>query len=180
MSRLGRSQRYHRRPRTIYALVFHGGQACYIGQAEDLNEAVERHCRPHADGWTGSGFDVIELEAVMATPHDAIELVQVWHVVAWRRGLSVLRVPCDPDDPIGQLDPARRPTWTQVFRSWTRPWPSGASRPLTVADRVWTLLTFAWAGVLLLMQAFLALLLVSYAAAFLAGLCVLAWRGFLE
>ena len=144
MSRhLGRSQRYHRRPRTIYALVFHGGQACYIGQSVDLDERVAQHRRPQG-GWAGAPFEVVTLEVADATEAEAVELEYAWRLVAHRKGYFIY------GKPGVVVDPRRRATLSRRFKSWVRRWPKDAPQASQPRVGLWVSLSLMLAGLWLM------------------------------
>jgi predicted GIY-YIG superfamily endonuclease len=141
--RLGRSQRHHRRPRTIYALILHQGHACYVGQSVDLNERVAQHRCP-AGGWEGASFEVISLEVANTTEAEAVELEYAWRLVAVRKGYMVF------GKPGAVVDPLRRATWSRRFKSWGRSWPSGSPMPQKKRDPFWVPLGLMMVGVWLM------------------------------
>lgn len=117
--RWGRSQRHHRRKRSIYALLFPSMRACYIGQSVDVDERVAQHRRPQG-GWAGMPFEVVILETAEATEAEAVELEYAWRLVAKRQGLWVYGKP-------GVIvDPSRRATLGRRWKSWRRQWPGTA------------------------------------------------------
>jgi predicted GIY-YIG superfamily endonuclease len=83
----GRSQKYHRRTRHFYALLF-ADRSCYVGQTI----ALKRRWAEHRRVWTAP-FVPIELETMERTQADAEEHEYAWRFVAERRGFKVLGKP---------------------------------------------------------------------------------------
>lgn len=143
MSRLGRSQRHHRRPRTIYALVFPLFGACYVGQSVDVEERAAQHRRP-AGGWDGASFELVELETVEATEAEAVELEYAWRLVAQRQGFVIYGTPRVV------VDPSRRATLSRRLKSWRRRWPKGAPSLAQPREGLWVSLGLMMAGLWLM------------------------------
>lgn len=51
---LGRSEKYHALPRTLYALLFDDG-GCYVGQSSNPQQREKQHRSPKAAGTVPSG-----------------------------------------------------------------------------------------------------------------------------
>ena len=135
--RWDRSQRHHRRQRSIYALLFSHPKACYIGQSVDVDERVAQHRRPQG-GWAGMAFEVIVLETALTTEAEAVELEYAWRLVAKREGFWVY------GKPGVMVDPARRATLGRRWKSWRRRWPGRERWP-------WSLVLPIGCGVLALL-----------------------------
>lgn len=80
----GRSEKYHRRPRHLYALIF-DDRHVYVGQTIDL----EQRRRQHAKRWP-EPFTMLPLAVIEGTCADAVEHEYAWRLLAERRGLTVL------------------------------------------------------------------------------------------
>lgn len=120
--RWGRSQKYHRRQRLLYALLFANGY-CYIGQTVDLAQRTSQHRGP-SGGWRHL-FDVIELGSINGTEAEASDHERAWRLAAVSRGWAVYAKP--PGIP---CDPRRQARLKHVLLSWRLrwQWPHGYSR----------------------------------------------------
>jgi len=112
--RCGRSQKYHRRERVLYALLFANGY-CYIGQTVDLAQRTAQH-RSSRGGWRQS-FEVIELCRIEGTEADASDQERAWRLASVSRGWGVYAKP--PGIP---CDPKRQAKFQQVLLSWRLRW----------------------------------------------------------
>lgn len=83
----GLSQKYHRRPRHLYALLF-ADHRCYVGQTIEL----KRRWAEHRRAWS-EPFMPIHLETTEGTQADAEEHEYAWRYVAEQRGFKVLGKP---------------------------------------------------------------------------------------
>lgn len=122
--RLGRSQKYHRRPRILYALMFASGY-CYIGQTVDLRQREAQHRSPRG-GWRHD-FEVVELATVHATEAEASDFERAWRLAAVSRGWRVYAKP--PGIP---CNPRLQARLKHVLLSWRLRWrwPIGHSRSI--------------------------------------------------
>lgn len=112
----GRSQKYHDRPRYLYALLFDNG-CCYIGQSVDPRDRLRQHRSPEG-GWAGAVFNMIPLGVVMGTFKDGEDHEAAWRVAAARAGWSIYGKP-------GVLvNPYRRMTWHRHLLALTQQWPA--------------------------------------------------------
>ncbi|EKT4094847.1 GIY-YIG nuclease family protein [Stenotrophomonas maltophilia] len=76
---LGRSEKYHALPRTLYALLFDDG-GCYVGQSSNPQQREKQHRSPKG-GWHRP-FRFHALEVVTATRAEAEAYEQAWRVKA--------------------------------------------------------------------------------------------------
>ncbi|HFK2883158.1 GIY-YIG nuclease family protein [Stenotrophomonas maltophilia] len=79
---LGRSEKYHALPRTLYALLFDDG-GCYVGQSSNPQQREKQHRSPKG-GWHRP-FRFHALEVVTATRAEAEAYEQAWRVKAHQR-----------------------------------------------------------------------------------------------
>lgn len=141
-----RSQKYHARPRHLYALVFSDG--VYIGQTVNLTQRERQH-RSDGGGWCGKHFRCLHLATIEGTEAEAVEHEHAWRLVAWKQGMRVFAKP--PGIP---CNPSRQTTWNrrQLARGlrWPESTPRGARRPwLVVLGTLAVLWGLAVLGVLL-------------------------------
>ncbi|WP_448478686.1 GIY-YIG nuclease family protein [Pseudoxanthomonas mexicana] len=117
---LGRSEKYHALPRTLYALLFDDG-GCYIGQSSNPEQREKQH-RSHQGGWHRP-FRFHALEVVTATRAEAEAYEQAWRVKASREGWRIYAKP-----PGVVINPHRRATphvrWLVMHRRWSLGTPS--------------------------------------------------------
>lgn len=116
----GRSEKYHARPRHLYALVFQG--AVYIGQTVDLGKREAQH-RSLSGGWNGRRFDVVPLGVCNGTHAQAAAYERAWRLAARRLGWKVYGLPPDV-----VVDPRRQASWGDVWRSYSLRWPGETKR----------------------------------------------------
>lgn len=131
----GRSEKYHRRQRAIYALKF-SGRRVYIGQTVDLHSRRSQHRR----AWSET-FEPLILEQATGTHDDLIELEYAWRLVARRAGFRILASP-------GVIvDPRRRATPNRWALARSRRWPEANGHS-------WFFRGIAWVtGILLILCA---------------------------
>lgn len=120
----GRSQKYHDRPRTLYALLFPSGHA-YIGQSVDVVKREQQHRRP-AGGWCGQPFRCVVLETRPCTELEAADLEHAWRLKAARNGWRIYAKP-----PCMVVDPQRQATLKHSSLAVMRSWPWQHSRTKT-------------------------------------------------
>ena len=99
---LGRSEKYHALPRTLYALLFDDG-GCYIGQSSNPEQREKQH-RSRQGGWHRP-FQFHVLNVVTATRAEAEAHEQAWRVRASKEGWRVYAKP-----PGIVINPHRRAT----------------------------------------------------------------------
>lgn len=87
---LGRSEKYHALPRTLYALLFDDG-GCYIGQSSNPQQREKQHRSPKG-GWHRP-FRFHALEVVTATRAETEAYEQAWRVKASREGWRIYAKP---------------------------------------------------------------------------------------
>lgn len=129
----GRSQKYHDRPRYLYALLFQNG-CCYVGQSVDPGQRLGQHRRV-SGGWAGQPFRMIELGVVLGTQADAERHEFAWRYSAFKAGWRIYGKP-------GILvDPRRRLTLGQRMLSWSLKWPKAhRNQSWAAANWGWMLL----------------------------------------
>lgn len=86
----GRSEKYHVRPRHLYALVFPEGFV-YIGQSVDLKTREAQHRAP-SGGWNRE-FEFLPLSTIEGTKADAEHHEVAWRTLAARKGWGVYARP---------------------------------------------------------------------------------------
>lgn len=127
---LGRSEKYHALPRTLYALLFDDG-GCYIGQSSNPQQREKQH-RSRQGGWHRP-FQFHVLSVVTATRAEAEAHEQAWRVRASKEGWRVYAKP-----PGIVINPHRRATphvrWLAHQCRWTLGTPS---RPPSEHIRWW-------------------------------------------
>lgn len=121
MHRWGRSQKYHRRPRHLYALLFDNGCA-YIGQSVDLKEREQQHRRP-AGGWCGKPFQCVPLGVIQGSEHQAQHYEHAWRHVAHTHGWTIYAKP-----PGMVVNHHRQMSLQRYLLAWTLRWPRGHTR----------------------------------------------------
>ena len=113
--KLGRSEKYHALPRTLYALLFDDG-GCYIGQSSNPQQREKQH-RSRQGGWHRP-FQFHVLSVVTATRAEAEAHEQAWRVRASKEGWRVYAKP-----PGIVINPHRRATpqvrWLALQCRWT-------------------------------------------------------------
>ncbi|MBH1539546.1 GIY-YIG nuclease family protein [Stenotrophomonas maltophilia] len=111
---LGRSEKYHALPRTLYALLFDDG-GCYVGQSSNPQQREKQH-RSRQGGWHRP-FRFHALEVVTATRAEAEAHEQAWRGEASRGGGRIYAKP-----PGIVVNPNRRATphvrWLAHQRRW--------------------------------------------------------------
>lgn len=125
--RLGRSERYHARPRTLYALLFDDG-GCYVGQSANPRQREAQH-RSARGGW-GRPFRFHALETMQGTKAEAEAFEQAWRVVAQNAGWRIYGKP-----PRLAVNPRRRLSPRVKALVMQRRWPL-EGRGLRTSERV--------------------------------------------
>lgn len=141
MRRLGRGQKYHARPRHLYALLFEDGFA-YIGQSVDLRQRESQHRRP-AGGWCGKPFRCLPLAVIHGTEEQARHYEHAWRHAANKHGWAIYAKP-----PGIRVDHRRQMTWYRYCLAWTLRWPRTYIR-----NRTWQTVKRAILGVAALLVA---------------------------
>lgn len=118
---MGREQKYQRRTRHLYALLFESGQA-YIGQTVDL----PRRERQHRNTWP-MPFVFRELGAVVGTQREGEDHEYAWRYVAWRAGWSVVAM-SRAGTVFTLRDPRRRMTMARYRVASQCQWPVRSAR----------------------------------------------------
>ena len=118
---LGRSQKYHRRPRHLYALLFDTGCA-YVGQTVDLEERERQH-RRESGGWAGLPFHCVHLATIEATEECARDHEHAWRHRAAVNGWGIYAKP-----PGIVVDHRRQMTLGRYLLAWTLRWPAQYAR----------------------------------------------------
>lgn len=129
--RWGRSQKYHARPRQLYALLFENGCA-YIGQSVDLVERERQHRRP-AGGWNGQVFECVQLGVLEGTEAQARDFEHAWRHKAYKNGWRIYGKP-----PAMIVDHRNQMTFKRYLLAWSLRWPAEHSRNL-----VWRVMKWA-------------------------------------
>lgn len=119
--RWGRSQKYHARPRKLYALLFDNGCA-YIGQSVDLKEREQQHRRP-AGGWWGIPFQCVPLGVVHDTEERAKEYEHAWRHKAAKNGWTIYAKP-----PGIKVNHHHQMSLRRYMLAWSLRWPKEHSR----------------------------------------------------
>jgi len=138
--KLNRSQKYHERPRHLYALLFSDG--VYIGQTVNLAKREQQH-RSERGGWCGKPFQCVHLSTIQGTEEDAVEYEHAWRLKAWQLGHRVFAKP--PGIP---CNPTRQSSWRRRNLARGLQWP--IERRRTRMSRAWLLLLVPVLGPLLL------------------------------
>jgi hypothetical protein len=112
---VSRAQKYHPRPRALYALVFSQESAVYVGQSVDAHRRRQQHALP-SGGWQRP-FDFVVLGHCVGTQADAETHEYAWRLVAASRGWRVYGRP-----PNIVVNPRRRRTWDRWRLSWRLQW----------------------------------------------------------
>lgn len=120
--RWGRSQKYHERPRHLYALLF-GNGCCYIGQTVNLNARLSQHKSP-AGGWAGNVFTMVPLGVVHCTQQCGEDYEYAWRYKAACAGWRVY------GKPGVFINPARRLTLERRMLAWSLTWPKAHHRAM--------------------------------------------------
>lgn len=121
-----RDQKYHDRPRTLYALLFNNG-ACYIGQSIDAQARLAQHRSPRG-GWCGADFNMVELAKVIGTQLECEDYEYAWRYKAFKAGWVVYGKP-----PNVVINPTRRMTIKRRFLALKLRWPKDCGRSM----RIW-------------------------------------------
>lgn len=117
----GRSQKYHARPRQLYALLFDNGCA-YVGQSIDVLEREKQHRRP-AGGWGGKPFQCVHLGVVNDTEERAKEYEHAWRHKAAKNGWTIYAKP-----PAMVVDHHRQMNLRRYMLAWSLRWPKQYTR----------------------------------------------------
>jgi predicted GIY-YIG superfamily endonuclease len=88
---LGRSEKYHARPRHLYTLLFENG-CCYVGQTTDLKRRESQHRNP-AGGWGNQPFTFVHLATMEGTKEQAEDHEYAWRYTAQRAGWRIYGKP---------------------------------------------------------------------------------------
>lgn len=112
-----RDQKYHDRPRTLYALLFNNG-ACYIGQSIDAQARLTQHHSPRG-GWCGANFKMIVLGTVNGTQLEGEDYEYAWRYKAFKAGWVVYGKP-----PNVVINPTRRMNLKRRAVALTLRWPT--------------------------------------------------------
>lgn len=121
----GRSEKYHARPRHLYALLFLDGCA-YIGQTVDLRKREQQHRLP-AGGWCGFTFECVHLGTIDGTKDQASVLEHAWRHKAAQNGWRIYAKP-----PGIVVDHRRQLTLRSRWHALFLRWPAKHSR-----NRLW-------------------------------------------
>lgn len=81
----GRAQKYHRRQRFLYALLWNGGSRVYVGQTVD----TVRREQQHRKAWS-QPFVFRVLGSMEGTQSQGEDWEYAWRLVAWRAGCEVV------------------------------------------------------------------------------------------
>lgn len=117
---MGRDEKYHPRPRHIYALIF-SGRRCYVGQTV----SPRRRWAQHRVLWRRHRFTPIVLARIVGTHQDAEEHEYAWRIAAYQRGWRVY------GRPGVFVNPTTRATARRWALSRACRWPEGVSPPRT-------------------------------------------------
>lgn len=98
---MSRAQKYHSRPRHLYALLF-ANRHCYVGQSVDL----KRRNREHKRDWPDD-FEMIHLGTMQGSQAQAEEYEYVWRWKAHRAGWRNY----GKDPTTGKVFVIRNPEW---------------------------------------------------------------------
>lgn len=132
-----RDQKYHPRPRHLYALLFPNGCA-YIGQTVDLRKREQQHRRP-AGGWRGQSFTCVHLGTVETTQAVAEDYEHAWRYTAHQAGWRIYAKP-----PGVVVNPRRQMTSQRYALARSLRWPTQHSRSPVAAVRSWSV--WKWLG----------------------------------
>lgn len=113
-----RSQKYHKRTRYLYALLFDNEQAVYIGQSVDLKKRWAQH-RSKAGKWNRH-FRPIELASYDMTQHEAEHMEELWRCKAVQSGWRVYGLP-----PGILINPYRRAGLWERWKARKLAWKTG-------------------------------------------------------
>lgn len=114
MKRWKRDQKYHARPRVLYALLF-GNGCCYIGQTVDPRKREAQHRSP-AGGWRYA-FSFVPLGTFHGTQAQAADHERAWRLAAVAHGWQVYAKP-----PAILCNPARQASFRHHWLSWRLRW----------------------------------------------------------
>lgn len=113
----GRSQKYHVRPRELYALLFDNGCA-YIGQSVDVSKREQQHRRP-SGGWGGKSFSFVVLCEIECTEEQAKDYEHAWRHKAAKNGWSIYGKP-----PAMIVNHHKQMTLKRYWLAWGLRWPA--------------------------------------------------------
>lgn len=156
-----RDQKYHPRPRHLYALLFENGCA-YIGQTVNLRQREQQHRRP-AGGWGGKAFQCVHLGTVEDTEAVAVDFEHAWRHVAAQAGWRIYAKP-----PGVVVNHRRQMTPQHYALARSLRWPSSHSRSMLGAARSWSAWRWMGLGLVLLVLPPLVLALLWLLASVLA------------
>lgn len=88
---MGRDEKYHKRDRHIYALIFDNG-CCYIGQSVDIKKRELAH-RSKRGGWGSLNFKVVHLATYHTTKFECENWEWAWRLSAQRQGWKIYGKP---------------------------------------------------------------------------------------
>jgi len=133
-----RSQKYHPRERTLYALLFPNG-CCYVGQSVNPHEREQQHRRP-AGGWNRP-FVFQTLGQIVGTEEEAADYECAWRLQAQARGFRIY------GKPPGMVVNPRRVAQNKHHRlARTLKWPSDRAKR-SPAWWFWLIATLVLLGV---------------------------------
>lgn len=130
--RWGRSQKYHARPRQLYALLFEKNGCAYIGQSVDVKEREQQHRRA-SGGWCGKPFVCVHLGEIQGTEEQAKDYEHAWRHKASQHGWYIYAKP-----PAMVVDHRRQMTLKHYALAWSLKWPKQHSRN-PWAQKLWWL-----------------------------------------
>ena len=114
----GRSQKYYKRTRYLYALFFDHERAVYIGQSVDLKKRWAQH-RSAAGKWNRH-FRPVELASYEMTQHEAERMEELWGCKAAQMGWRVYGLP-----PGIVINPYRRAGLWKRWKARKLEWKTG-------------------------------------------------------
>ena len=107
----GRSQKYHKRRRYLYALIFDNG-CIYIGQTVNPKNREKQHLSVKG-GWLNESFTYHLLNSVDGTQAQTEDYEHAWRLVANARGRRVYGLP-----PNIVINPRKQATFKRSLLSW--------------------------------------------------------------
>ncbi len=117
--RYKRNQKYKKRTRYIYALLFTNG-CCYIGQTVDTDRRFREHKSQHGGwGYMADYFTPIVLSEIHATQQEAEDHEFAWRFKANKNGWDIYGLP-----PNIKVSPRRKMNWRRRLIATRCKWPS--------------------------------------------------------